>query len=110
MTRKILLLFILLFSLLSVPAFATLQSVSENTIMMYNLTVWGMNLGVGYKGFSLLEDRDTILWLFAGARVTDLYYFRDANDDNLDVEMSDYDDLLFWSAHVNWGAGFPKGL
>lgn len=110
MTRKILLLFILLFSLLSVPAFATLQSVSENTIMMYNLTVWGMNLGVGYKGFSLLEKRDTIFWLFAGARVTDLYYFRDANEDNLDIEVSDYNDLMFWSPHVNWGAGFSQGL
>ncbi|MBQ3319383.1 MAG: hypothetical protein II890_06290 [Spirochaetia bacterium] len=110
MTRKILLLFILLFSLLSVPAFATLQSVSDNTIMMYNLTVWGMNLGVGYKGFSLLEDRDTILWALLGGRGTKLSYFRDIDDDDLDVYIRDYDDISFWSAHLNWGLGFSQGL
>lgn len=110
MTRKLLFLFILLTVLLISPVYATLHDKSDDIITMTNLTVWGMNYGIGYKGFSILEKRDTILWLFAGARVTDLYYFRDANDDNLDVEMSDYDDLLFWSAHVNWGAGFSQGL
>ncbi len=109
MTRKLLFLLIILTVLLSSPAFATLYNDGDIAIMT-NLTTWGINFGIGYKGFSLLEKRDTILWLFAGARATDLYYFRDVNDDNLDVELSDYDDLLFWSAHVNWGAGFSQGL
>ena len=109
MTRKLFFLFILFIVLLSSPAYAALHD-GGDIITMTNLTTWGMNYGIGYKGFSLLEKRDTILWLFAGARVTDLYYFRDADDDNLDVEIDDYDDLMFWSAHVNWGAGFSQGL
>ena len=80
MTRRILFLFIILAVLLVSPVYATLHEKNDNVITMTNLTVWGMNYGVGYKGFSLLEKRDTILWLFVGARVTDLYYFRAAND------------------------------
>ena len=109
MTRKLLFLLILLIVLLASPAYATLYGKGDIAIMT-NLTVWGVNNAIGYKGFSLLEDRDTILWAIAGARVTDYYYFRDINDDNLDVEVSDYDDLIFWSAHVNWGVGFSQGL
>ncbi|MBR4684311.1 MAG: hypothetical protein IKO95_05785 [Spirochaetia bacterium] len=109
MTRKLFFLFILLTLLLTAPVYATMYS-SGDIVIMTNLTTWGMNFGIGYKGFSLLEKRDTILWLFAGARVTDLYYFRDANDDNLDIEVSDYDGLMFWSPHINWGAGFSQGL
>ena len=109
MTRKLLFLLILLAVLLTAPVYATLYS-NGDIVIMTNLTTWGMNFGIGYKGFSLLEKRDTILWLFAGARVTDLYYFRDADDDNLDIEVSDYDGLMFWSPHVNWGAGFSQGL
>ncbi len=109
MTRKLIFLSILLFSILSTPAFAALYGDGDIAIMT-KLTVWGVNNAIGYKGFSLLEDRDTIFWLIAGARGTNLAYFRDDNDDDLDVELHDYDDVSFWAAHLNWGAGFSQGL
>ena len=110
MTRKLLFIFILLNVLFASPVYATLHDKSDNIITMTNLTVWGMNYGIGYKGFSILEKRDTILWLFAGARISEFAFFRDTNDDNLDIEVSDYDGLSFWSPHINWGTGFSQGL
>ena len=109
MTRKLLFLFILLIVLLASPAYAILYGTDDIAIMTH-LTVWGVNNAIGYKGFHLLENRDTILWGILGARGTNLAYFRDENDDDLDVHLRDYDDITFWSAHLNWGVGFSQGL
>ena len=109
MTRKLVFLFILLTALLASPAYATLYGTDDIAIMT-NLTVWGVNNAIGYKGLHLLEDRDTILWAIAGVRGTKLAYFRDENDDDLDTYIRDYDDVSFWSAHLNWGIGFSQGL
>ncbi|MBO7048462.1 MAG: hypothetical protein J6W62_06100 [Spirochaetia bacterium] len=109
MTRKILFLLILLTVLLASPVYATLYGNGDIAIMT-NLTTWGVNNAIGYKGFSLLDKRDTILWGIFGARGTKLSYFRDEADDELDIHISDYDDVSFWSANVNWGVGFSQGL
>jgi len=107
--KKSLLFSIVLSVLIATQAQATLYGKGDIAIMT-NLTVWGVNNAIGYKGFSMLEDRDTMLWLIAGARGTNLSYFRDENDDDLDIHISDYDDVSFWSAHLNWGVGISQGL
>ncbi len=107
--KKSFLFSIVLSVLIATQAQATLYGKGDIAIMT-NLTVWGVNNAIGYKGFSMLEDRDTMLWLIAGARGTNLSYFRDENDDDLDIHISDYDDVSFWSAHLNWGVGISQGL
>lgn len=107
--KKSLLFSIVLSVLIATQAQATLYGKGDIAIMT-NLTVWGVNNAIGYKGFSMLEDRDTMLWLIAGARGTNLGYFRDENDEDLDIHISDYDDVSFWSAHLNWGVGISQGL
>ena len=107
--KKSLLFSIVLSVLIATQAQATLYGKGDIAIMT-NLTVWGVNNAIGYKGFSMLEDRDTMLWLIAGARGTNLSYFRDENDEDLDIHISDYDDVSFWSAHLNWGVGISQGL
>ena len=109
MTKKQVFLFILLIVILASPAYATLYGTDKIAIMT-NLTTWGVNNAIGYKGFHILEDRDTIFWGILGVRGTKLSYFRDENDDDLDTYISDYDDISFWSANLNWGLGFSQGL
>jgi len=41
-----------------------------------NATVWGGDLGVGYRGLPLFTGLDTVLWVWAGASVEDVSFYR----------------------------------
>ena len=74
------------------------------------LSMFGLNQAVGYKGVSLLEDRDTIFWLFGGAKINNRGYYRYADEDNYDEHEDSYGDFQYLATNLIWGAGISQGL
>ncbi len=106
--KKLILLFILITLVAGNGAAASFRT--DNLVIMSSLKPWGINTATGYRGYSLLEDRDTIFWLLLGGRASQRGYFRDYEDNNRDEEVSDYDDINYWAYNLNWGCGFSQGL
>ena len=73
------------------------------------LRLWGLDLGVGYRGWSLIEGMDTTLWVYGGGAWEKMTYYRVA-ETMMRGEYTGGGDPEFYRADGNWQLGIEQGL
>lgn len=85
------------------------QSGASPWVFDVGLRLWGLDLGVGYRGFSLIEGVDTTLWAYAGGAWEEMTYYRVA-ETLMRGEYTGGGDAKFYRADANWQLGIGQGL
>jgi hypothetical protein len=72
------------------------------------LRLWGLDLGVGYRGLSLLDGVDTTIWAYGGGAWEKMTYYRVAET----IISGAYTggDPVFHRADANWQLGIGQGF
>jgi hypothetical protein len=72
------------------------------------LRLWGLDLGVGYRGLSLLDGVDTTFWAYSGGAWEKMTYYRVAET----IISGAYTggDPVFYRADANWQLGIGQGF
>ena len=75
-----------------------------------DLRLWGLDLGVGYRGFPLLQGVDTTFWGVAGGAYEKMSYYRQTEAIIIGKYPGPADDLVFYRADAKWWLGVAQGL
>ena len=88
---------------------ATADSGGSPLVFDVGLRLWGLDLGVGYKGLSLIDGVDTTLWAYGGGAWEKMTYYRVA-ETMISGEYTGGGDPSFYRADGNWQLGIGQGL
>lgn len=75
-----------------------------------DLRLWGLDLGVGYRGFPLLQGVDTTFWGVAGGAYEKMSYYRQSEVIIQGKYSGAAGDLVFYRADAKWWLGVAQGL
>jgi hypothetical protein len=85
------------------------QSGASPWVFDVGLRLWGLDLGVGYRGVSLIDGVDTTLWAYAGGAWEKMTYYR-VGEVLMGGEYTGGGDPEFYRADANWQLGIGQGL
>jgi hypothetical protein len=95
--------------LLCAAGLAAADSGGSPWVFDVGLRLWGLDLGVGYKGLSLIDGVDTTLWAYAGGAWEKMTYYRVA-ETIITGEYTGGGDPVFYRADANWQLGIGQGF
>ncbi|TFG62077.1 MAG: hypothetical protein E4H36_08835 [Spirochaetales bacterium] len=79
----------------------------------YDVQLFGLQLGVGYRGAPIVQGLDTIFWIFGGGGWQQLYYYR-YPDGSVYTGTGENDnpavDPFYRRANAEWRLGFAQGI
>jgi hypothetical protein len=75
------------------------------------LRLFGLDVGAGYKGISLLPGVQTKIWAYAGGGYETEHYYRDANGEFMAPgSLESSDPAAFWRIEGAWRLGIEQGF
>lgn len=95
--------------LLFAGASAWAEGSASPLVFDVGLRLWGLDLGVGYRGLPLIEGMDTTFWVYAGGAWEKMTYYRVA-ETIISGEYTGGGDPEFYRADGNWQLGIEQGL
>ena len=93
-------------------AVASVQADGNRSPLVFDvgLRLWGLDLGVGYRGLALLDGVDTTFWVYGGGAYEKMTYFRQSEVLIQGEYAGAAADTEFYRADANWQLGIVQGL